>query len=97
MPQVFLAASLFYVSPCLHWRTVGGSVLCCPEVLTKNGNHTHGGTNIVNMTATEARETIREIMTAYDNARKDWIARFGSDEGFNGAFTRYILSLSDAS
>ena len=52
---------------------------------------------MVNMTATEARETIREIMTAYDNARKDWIARFGSDEGFDGAFTRYVLSLTTAS
>ena len=52
---------------------------------------------MVNMTASEARETIREIMTAYDNARKDWIARFGSDEGFDGAFTRYVLSLTNAS
>ena len=38
------------------------------------------------MTAAEGREIIREIMTAYDEARILWIAKFGTPEGFDDWF-----------
>ncbi len=35
------------------------------------------------MTAIEGREIIREIMTAYDKYLAMWIAKFGSNDGFD--------------
>lgn len=38
------------------------------------------------MTAEEGRETIREIMTAYDKYRKLWLIVHGTDEGYDDWF-----------
>jgi len=40
------------------------------------------------MTAEEGRETIREIMAAFDTYREKWIERFGTDEGFEDWFRK---------
>ena len=39
------------------------------------------------MTAEEGREVIREIMAAYSKYREIWIARFGTDAGFDSWFS----------
>lgn len=43
---------------------------------------------LINMTAKEGCEIIREIMAAYDNARAVWLERFGNDSGFDEWFRR---------
>ena len=35
-------------------------------------------------------ETIRELMTQYDARRAEWIAKFGSDAGFDVWFTQQV-------
>ena len=46
---------------------------------------------LINMTAEEGREIIREIMTAYDTARAAWLSRFGNAEGFDDWFRKETL------
>ena len=43
------------------------------------------------MTNAAICETFRELMTAYDAKRKEWIARFGSDAGFGAWFTGQVV------
>jgi hypothetical protein len=37
------------------------------------------------------KETLREIMAAYDEYRTKWIEQNGSDAGFNEWFTKQII------
>jgi hypothetical protein len=41
-------------------------------------------------TELEDRETIREIMAAWEKYRPLWMAKFGNDEGFADWFTKTI-------
>lgn len=50
-----------------------------------------GITGLETMTAEEGRETIREIMTAYDKYRQLWITKFGTDEGFDDWFRKQTI------
>ena len=43
---------------------------------------------LITMTAAEGRETIREIMAAYDTAKAVWVKEFGTEDGFDDAFAR---------
>ncbi len=40
-------------------------------------------------------DTLREIMSKYDESRKQWIAKYGSDERFNNWFTLQIRGDED--
>jgi len=46
------------------------------------------------MTATEGREIIREIMTTYDKYRLLWLEAHGTDEGFNDWFNKQTQCLN---
>lgn len=36
-------------------------------------------------------DTFRELMNRYDEKRAEWIARFGSDAGFDAWFTKQAI------
>ena len=45
------------------------------------------------MNANEIRETLREMLNKYNEARAKWIAAFGSDEGFEQWFAQQLQKL----
>ena len=60
-----------------------GARICYTDSVTREAT---------NMTAKEmtAAEAIRELMNKWDTARPNWIARFGTDEGFAEWFSKQL-------
>ena len=48
-------------------------------------------TELINMTASEARAIIREIMTTYDKYLEIWMKKFGSKDGYDVWFSKHTL------
>lgn len=40
----------------------------------------------------DAADTIRELMTRYDEARAAWIQQYGTDVGFDAWFTKQVCA-----